>query len=55
MGFSLVASNLACKYKVRVEMNRSGQHSSLLRYSNNYSHKHFIVQTKVSPVTLRHD
>ncbi len=33
-GFTLVGSGLACKYKTKVEVNGSGQHSNLLRYNN---------------------
>jgi hypothetical protein len=33
--------SLANIYKTRIEMNRSGKHSSLLRYGNNYSREMF--------------
>jgi hypothetical protein len=38
-GSTLLGSSLLRKYHIRVEVNGSGKHSSLQRYSNNYDHK----------------
>ncbi len=38
-GFTVVSSILVCKYKTRIKVADSDEHSSLLRYGNKYDSK----------------